>query len=548
MSEAYQHDDVIPHGEAIVERFGGIRPMATKLNVPVTTVQGWKKRDAIPAMRRDEILNAAAAYDVDLKGLIAESANQNSYQNNVHHIAEDPALTQRPAPQQQTQTQNTQRRPQENFGAVDMRQVRQAARRTSLVTSACLFAVLAGAGFLLFGGDANIGSHVSSLETRMSAVERQAQNAPANPAVIGQTVAALQSQVDNIAAVIGASDDSLSQMARNVAAGTGVSLTQRLAVLEQQLTSGASSGAVANMVDRAETMTQTPSGRAEWQAALSELRTIVTSLQGRSDEMQTALVQAKTDNDALGRTLADISARDVGAAAMLLTLTELRAAADRQTPFTQDLVMLRDLAQATDPELAASVDKLAPYAQTGILSSTGLKRELQASANDIISAKLNGEDVSIKEKVKARLQSLFTIKKDGVSVAGSSERKLIDQASAQLDRGDIAGARATLSKLDGPAATAVAPWTKKADATLAAQDLDAQLVNTIVAKIKASARPANAPIDMSPQMPQTAPQTQVMPAPETQQNDLAPMPNPSLVPTPDMMPQPQISAPTASDL
>jgi uroporphyrinogen-III synthase len=50
--------------ERIIARFGGIRPMAHKLNVPVTTVQGWKKRGAIPESRHDDIRSAAAAHGV----------------------------------------------------------------------------------------------------------------------------------------------------------------------------------------------------------------------------------------------------------------------------------------------------------------------------------------------------------------------------------------------------------------------------------------------------------------------------------------------------
>ena len=30
--------------ETIIKAFGGIRPMASKLDVPVSTVQGWKQR------------------------------------------------------------------------------------------------------------------------------------------------------------------------------------------------------------------------------------------------------------------------------------------------------------------------------------------------------------------------------------------------------------------------------------------------------------------------------------------------------------------------
>ena len=55
--------------EQIIERFGGIRPMAGKMLVPVTTVQGWKKRGVIPANRRDDVLRAAQINNIDLSGL-----------------------------------------------------------------------------------------------------------------------------------------------------------------------------------------------------------------------------------------------------------------------------------------------------------------------------------------------------------------------------------------------------------------------------------------------------------------------------------------------
>lgn len=60
----------IKNAGAIIEKFGGIRPMATKMGVAVTTVQGWKKRDAIPAARLEETLEAAKEHKIDLSGLI----------------------------------------------------------------------------------------------------------------------------------------------------------------------------------------------------------------------------------------------------------------------------------------------------------------------------------------------------------------------------------------------------------------------------------------------------------------------------------------------
>jgi hypothetical protein len=52
----------------IIELFGGIRPMATKIDVAVTTVQGWKNRGAIPESRRAAIEAAAIEHGVDLMG------------------------------------------------------------------------------------------------------------------------------------------------------------------------------------------------------------------------------------------------------------------------------------------------------------------------------------------------------------------------------------------------------------------------------------------------------------------------------------------------
>jgi hypothetical protein len=52
--------------ERIIARFGGIRPMAAKLGIAVTTVQGWKERGTIPQPRHAQILAAAEAENITL--------------------------------------------------------------------------------------------------------------------------------------------------------------------------------------------------------------------------------------------------------------------------------------------------------------------------------------------------------------------------------------------------------------------------------------------------------------------------------------------------
>ncbi|MDJ0683947.1 MAG: uroporphyrinogen-III synthase [Alphaproteobacteria bacterium] len=53
-------------GEAVIDRFGGIRPMAAALDIAVSTVQGWKSRNHIPENRWDDVLQAAEKSGVSL--------------------------------------------------------------------------------------------------------------------------------------------------------------------------------------------------------------------------------------------------------------------------------------------------------------------------------------------------------------------------------------------------------------------------------------------------------------------------------------------------
>jgi uroporphyrinogen-III synthase len=61
---------------AVIQKFGGIRPMATKLGVAVSTVQGWKNRGAIPESRHDEILAAARSNDIDLDRAVLSASGE----------------------------------------------------------------------------------------------------------------------------------------------------------------------------------------------------------------------------------------------------------------------------------------------------------------------------------------------------------------------------------------------------------------------------------------------------------------------------------------
>ncbi|WP_299376437.1 carph-isopro domain-containing protein [uncultured Kiloniella sp.] len=52
--------------QEIINAFGGLRPLASKLGIAVSTVQGWKERDSIPSARHEDILRAAAKAKITL--------------------------------------------------------------------------------------------------------------------------------------------------------------------------------------------------------------------------------------------------------------------------------------------------------------------------------------------------------------------------------------------------------------------------------------------------------------------------------------------------
>jgi hypothetical protein len=54
-------DDPLRDAETVISAFGGVRPMASRLGIAATTIQGWKSRKNIPENRRQMVLEAVQA-------------------------------------------------------------------------------------------------------------------------------------------------------------------------------------------------------------------------------------------------------------------------------------------------------------------------------------------------------------------------------------------------------------------------------------------------------------------------------------------------------
>ncbi len=53
--------------DKIVDAFGGVRPMAQKVQRPVSTVKSWKERGSIPDANKPDVLAVAKAEGLDLR-------------------------------------------------------------------------------------------------------------------------------------------------------------------------------------------------------------------------------------------------------------------------------------------------------------------------------------------------------------------------------------------------------------------------------------------------------------------------------------------------
>ena len=114
---------------------------------------------------------------------------------------------------------------------------------------------------------------------------------------------------------------------------------------------------------------------------------------------------------------------------------------------------MQKLVGKDDQELNQAIQALAPHANGGVFTVGGLSLELRKLGGDIVSASLQGEDVSWKEKAKARFNNVVKVEKDGELITGTKTQERIEAAQFYLDKGDVESAYIILNELQGPART-----------------------------------------------------------------------------------------------
>ena len=467
--EPNQDGGVIGNAAGIIERFGGIRPMATKMAVPVTTVQGWKKRGVIPGNRRGDVLRAAATNNINIADIIEKgAANENTGGFGAAitaavRIADDKKHEQAIEAGKQTMEQ------EEALMKKLKDSERRAVQKSAIVSAILIVMTTAMTGILLWPSQARIAAH----EKRLSAVEQGVDNVRKEQSFLKSLMPEnwqeYFSGIQEQAAQLQEKVTALAAAAQSVAGPDAGPLSQRIGALEQQVQALGAPAELSGIFEKLRQMQATVEGQQQLAGTVADLNALVAGLQGRMNDLDSALNQAQQEDDALGQTLEGVSPADLKAAALLVGLSQFRASLKRSAPFEQDLVLLQNMVAKDDPELGAAIERLAPKAKDGVLSPQGLSDQFRGVAGEIVVASLKGEDVSMKEKAVARLNEVLQVQKNGELVTGTDTQATVARAQKMLDEGNVEGAITELQTLQGEAAQTAQPWLDNAQTTLLAQ-------------------------------------------------------------------------------
>ncbi len=519
-----------PAALAVIAAFGGIRPMATKLGIAVTTVQGWRERAVIPVRRHADILAAAQKHGIEIDGALLEASGQPSE-------AEAPAGPAAPPPSSaatRAAAAASPSEPKDKPAAEAPPPIPPAPtpppeppRSTAgaWLGGLVLGALLAGGGaggavatrdiWLPYlggtaaGGEASapaaeteaalagLESEITGLAGKLDALGAQVADLAQRPAAEPAAIPALEAALAELEARVAEAEARPSDAGGTETAGLSESvaeLSARLARVEEQAAApgpidpsvmeqlSAKEAALAARVAALEEAGGAPS------VAPAELAAVT----AQNEELAARLAAAETRVAALDETAQGLSAEVAAQAeaglsaatadsALTLAVGQLRDALRLSGPFAAELAVVTKLV-ADDAELSGLLAPLAAHAEAGVPTPEALRGEFPAAARAAASAGRGDEAEGLLSGVMRRVSQVVTVRPVG-QVDGADAGAVLARAESKLSGGDLAGAVAELDALQDGAAAAMADWRRRAEGRLAADAAVAELSARAIAKL-----------------------------------------------------------------
>ena len=520
----YDTEATINNAEAIIERFGGIRPMASKISVPVTTVQGWKKRNVIPAARLEQIKAAAQLHNVDIADILILSAGANE---NRAHKTERPAVaasanTQIPPHNQIEKVSQTEKesrdsvlagsgehRPRAMPGTIPpivyenmaerVSRAEQRAIAKSTAINVVFLLVTAAAVVLLLWPEARKstdGGRIQSLEQNLTQLQNEIEAVQKTiPADVSPRVATTAETTAPVSAPVTTTYSPSYSPSYSDPQPPQPTAPQPYLFGPQAAPANVTAAGAAPMPDMAARFKEfqaTPEGQDQlvqgWEAISNYMGAYNGEVQQNSQAgissdpasmqamLENGLEILRAQNPALAKIFEGIPMGNLRQAASVLGFSQLSSVLDMNgAPFEMDLRVVRSLIGNDYPELAQALDGMASYAVSGVLTPVALTSEFAGLSGEIVSASLKGENVPITEKVMAHLNNYVQVEKAGNLISGTQTQAAIGQMQSALQNGDLSSAINAAQSLGGPAASIVAPWLNQAQVTMKAQQLKTML-------------------------------------------------------------------------
>jgi uroporphyrinogen-III synthase len=431
-------------GDSLAQRairaFGGIRPMAAKLGVPVTTVQGWKERGHIPEARIPDVLAASATHglgltEAELRGegeppaaATSTAASAVSSGNGTPPSGPDkpaesaarPGAPDRPAP----------KLAKESAPAASLAGRRYVGLVPALWAASLAALVVAVAVSLPYWGP------------RLG-IQPAAPLAPETPAAVTH----------------------LAQLDKSLAA-----VRKQLTALEGHLKAAPGGGDAGAAAALAAKQAQLADDLATAQKRLAALERLAGDLASRPEPRPGADPGEVAALEARVAALEQQSKKDAAAAArraaLALAVGQLQEALTRSAPYDKALTNVAALG-GDDHEVAAAVETLKGRAAAGVPTVAELTQRFDAVSVAAARAAIAPARTDWVGQALSQLSRLVVIRRTSGD-AGNGPQAVLARAESRLRSGDLAGTVAALDGLkDGPA-DAVKPWLADARARLAA--------------------------------------------------------------------------------
>ena len=462
--------------EKIIDAFGGIRPMAAKLDMPVTTVQGWKKRGAIPAARHPDIVAAAARETIAIDPEELEQTDPGGLNSRLEPRA--PGV-ERPAPS-----------PANGGGPVAL----------AVASLALLVTLGAGAAAWVF--------YVQPMEQRVAGLEsRVATLEPGSNLV---------RRLDVLEAEIAQKPPAANAQPSTPGGEQTPANGDRLAALEQQVADIKAGSARTEELAKGLSDLQIAAGGRELLAqSIRDIQSSTAATQGEVERLDTALKAVGQRLDQVDAVLSERRQRALRAEAVVLAVGQLRAALHTSKPFARETASVRAIT-ADDKEIAALLDQRQPMAEAGVPNEDDLRTDFGRLAPDIVRSAVVGDGSSWWRQMLYRVESVVSIRRVGQGVPGDKTDAIVARAEAKLDEDDIKGAVDSLHALAGLPAQVVAPWLHDAEQRIQVDAAEAELTRLAIDRVatgteRTASQAPNAPNSLSTPAAPTADPTPAPP-------------------------------------